>query len=141
MDLEQSLFFNVNALARTLNKIAEEEYKPLGLAPSHAYVLYLIIKQPGILPKTVAEKLQLAPSTITRFVDKLVYRGLITRETKGKSVNLRPTAKAKYMEEELLQAEINLHERYASILSKKQGDTLNWLIAQANAKLLKPSDV
>ena len=65
------LYFSSQALARKVEKLAIESWKPTGLSPSHAYLLILVLREPGLQPTTVGEQLQLTPSTITRLVEKL----------------------------------------------------------------------
>ena len=42
-----------------------------GLSTPHAYVLRMVLSEPGISQKQLAEELHLDPSTVTRFVDTL----------------------------------------------------------------------
>lgn len=46
----QCLYFSSNALARKMEKLAIECWKPVGLSPSHAYLLMLVLDNPGIHP-------------------------------------------------------------------------------------------
>jgi DNA-binding MarR family transcriptional regulator len=67
----------------------------IGLAPSHAYLLLLILEEPGMQPGCIASHLQLSPSTITRLIEKLEEKKLVVRTTEGKLTNVYPTPKAK----------------------------------------------
>jgi DNA-binding MarR family transcriptional regulator len=80
---ERCLYFNVNALARAVNRIWEQAFKDYGLSPAHAYLLRLVLAQPGVSQKTIAEELRLDKSTITRFVDVLQQKGFLKRSKKG----------------------------------------------------------
>jgi len=71
---EKCIYFNSNALVRQINKIWDDAFKPFGLSPSHAYVLRLVLNTPGLSMKQIAEDLELAPSTVTRFVDNLIHK-------------------------------------------------------------------
>ena len=42
-----------------------------GLSPTYSYVLVVIHQYPGITQKELSDKLSIAPSTSTRFIDKL----------------------------------------------------------------------
>src|SRR4051794_13203 len=92
------VYFVSNALARKTEKLAIEAWKPAGLAPSHAYLLMLVLGDPGIQPGTLSEVLHLSPSTVTRFLDKLGEKKLVVRTTEGKITNVYPTPKAKDMQ-------------------------------------------
>ena len=65
------LYFTANALARKIEKLALESWSKIGLSPSHAYLLLLVLEEPGIQPTGIAEQLQLQPSTITRLLEKM----------------------------------------------------------------------
>jgi MarR family transcriptional regulator, organic hydroperoxide resistance regulator len=80
---ERCLYFNINALTRAVNQHWEKAYQTIGLSPAHAYLLRLVLSTPGITQKQLAAELHLAPSTITRFIDALVKRGLLQRQDSG----------------------------------------------------------
>ena len=87
------MYFSCNAFARKIEKIAIESWKPVGLSPSHAYLLMIVIQEPGMQPGTLADHLQLQPSTITRLIEKLEEKKLVVRTTEGKLTNVYPTPK------------------------------------------------
>jgi DNA-binding MarR family transcriptional regulator len=95
------LYFTSNALARKVEKLAIESWKPVDLSPSHGYVLLLVLEEPGIQPGTIAHQLQLTPSTISRLIEKLEERKLVVRTTEGKTTNVYPSPKAKQLLPEL----------------------------------------
>lgn len=114
------LYFTANALARKVEKLAVESWKKIGLAPSHAYLLKLVIDEPGMQAGLLAEQLQLTPSTITRLVEKLEEKKLVTRVTEGKTTNVFPTQKAKEMKPQIKQCIEEFHEKYVKILGKEE---------------------
>lgn len=114
------LYFTTNALARKVEKLAVESWKKIGLAPSHAYLLKLVIEEPGMQAGALAEQLQLTPSTITRLIEKLEEKKLVTRVTEGKSTNVFPTQKAKEMKPQIKQCIEEFHEKYVKILGKEE---------------------
>jgi DNA-binding MarR family transcriptional regulator len=67
----QCLYFTSQALARKVDRLASQTWKSVNLAPSHAYLLMDVLDEPGIQPGMLAKQLQLQPSTITRFIEKL----------------------------------------------------------------------
>jgi DNA-binding MarR family transcriptional regulator len=93
----QCLYFTSNALARKVEKLAIESWKPAGLPPSHAYLLLMVLEEPGQQPGNIAGHLQLTPSTVTRLLEKLEEKKLIIRATEGKITNVYPTSKAKQL--------------------------------------------
>lgn len=114
------LYFTTNALARKVEKLAVESWKKIGLAPSHAYLLKLVIEEPGMQAGLLAEQLQLTPSTITRLIEKLEEKKLVTRVTEGKATNVFPTQKAKEMKSQIKQCIEEFHEKYVKILGKEE---------------------
>jgi DNA-binding MarR family transcriptional regulator len=113
------LYFSSQALARKVEKLAIESWKPTGLSPSHAYLLMLVLREPGLQPTAIGEQLQLTPSTITRLVEKLEEKKLVIRTNEGKITNVYPTPKGKAMQEELNACLKNFYESYSTILGKE----------------------
>src|SRR5687768_4540779 len=93
----QCLYFSTNALARKVEKLAIESWKPAGLPPSHAYLLLMVLEDPGQQPGYLSRHLQLTPSTVTRLLEKLEEKKLVIRTTEGKTTNVYPTPKAKQL--------------------------------------------
>lgn len=125
------LFFTAQALGRSLNRMAEEEFAITGLAPSQTYLLMLVADRPGITQKRLGIDMQLAPSTITRFIDNLVRRGFVMKEAKGKLVHVSATAAGEKMEPVIQKAWAKMYERYSDVLGKKTGDELALQLDQA----------
>lgn len=77
---ERCLYFNINALTRVINSIWNDAFSEFGLSPAHAYLLRLVLSDPGLTPKQISLELKLEKSTVTRFIDALVKKGLIERK-------------------------------------------------------------
>jgi DNA-binding MarR family transcriptional regulator len=135
--LRDCLYFAANALARTITRLAEEEFRTTGLSPSHAYLLMLVLEQPGTTQKELGESLQLAPSTVTRLVDTLVHRGLVTRRSSGRSTTVTPTPRARQLLPSIEQAWWRLRDRYSDSLGAAAGEALTRRIGRAQAQLEK----
>ena len=121
---ESCLYFNVNSLARTVNRIWEDAFRPLDLSPAHAYLLRLVVAQPGLLQKEIAQELGLAPSTVTRFVDALEARGFVKRSQTGvadaREQKVLPTAKASRLGKRLESAGEELHDVVRDMLGDRK---------------------
>jgi MarR family transcriptional regulator, organic hydroperoxide resistance regulator len=113
------MYFSSNALARKIEKLAQESWKPAGLSPSHAYLLILVLEMPGVQPTTLTGHLQLTPSTITRLIEKLEEQKLVTRNYKGKTTFVTPTTRAKQMQPLLLQCQEHFYNSYSTVLGKE----------------------
>jgi DNA-binding MarR family transcriptional regulator len=133
--LHHCLYFTANSLARVITRMAEEAFRTTGLSPSHAFLMMLATDHPGIGQKALSEQLQLAPSTVTRFVDALVYKGYLTRRSEGKATCVFPTEAGQALQEPIARAWKRLHHRYAEILGRQGGDELTTAIDRAAAQL------
>ncbi len=138
--LDTCLFFTTNAFSRQLLKLAEAEFKPLKLSPAHASLLLLVFETPGIGPKELSRLLCLTPSTITRFIDSLAKKKLVSRKAKGKSVLIFPTQKSLDMQAAIAMAYKNLYLRYSQILGATSAMDLSHRISMANGKLMENFD-
>jgi DNA-binding MarR family transcriptional regulator len=118
------MYFVSNALARKIEKIAQDSWKKVNLSPSHAYLLMLVIENPGIQPKKLSEELHLQPSTITRLIEKLEQKKLLVRTYEGKMTNVYPTPKAKELLPKLRLCVADFYEKYSSILGKEESTKL-----------------
>ena len=76
---DRCLYFNVNALARVVNKQWTKAFEKFDLSPAHGYLLRAVLTNPGISQKQLADELRLEKSTITRFVEALEQKGLVER--------------------------------------------------------------
>ncbi len=133
--LHHCLYFTANSLSRVITRMAEEEFRITGLSPSHAFLMMIVNDNPGIGQKELSERLRLAPSTVTRFVDTLEYKGLLIRKSQGKLTKIFSTDKGKGLEIEISKAWKNLYQRYSNVLGAEGGDELTRLIDEANRKL------
>jgi MarR family transcriptional regulator, organic hydroperoxide resistance regulator len=96
------IYFASNALARKTEKLAIAAWKQVDLSPSHAYLLMIVMDEPGVQPGALSAELHLTPSTITRLIEKLELKKLVTRTTEGKTTAVYPTTKSKEMKPRLL---------------------------------------
>ena len=133
--LHKCLHFTANSLSRAIGKMAEEEFRVTGVSPSHAFLMMLVNAKPGITQTELADELNLAPSTVTRFIDKLAHNGYLERRTAGKSSKIYPTDKGCQLEETIYAAWHRLFERYSAILGEDHSRELTQLIDQASQKL------
>ncbi len=114
------VYFSSAAFARRVEKIAVESWKGVGLSPSHGYLLINVIDEPGIQPGVLAAQLQLQPSTITRFIEKLEEKKLVVRTADGKLTNVYPTRKAREMQATLKKCVQEFNKTCCSIFGKDE---------------------
>ena len=129
------LYFTTNALARKVEKLAVEAWKPVDLSPSHAYLLMMVIEEPGLQPGTISDHLQLTPSTISRLLEKLEEKKLVVRVTEGKQANVYATPTAKKMLPKLEDCAATFYKSYSDILGTEASNNIVTQIHQLADKL------
>lgn len=101
---ERCLYFNSQNLARTIAKRWDKEFKKYDLSPPHAYLLRLVLAKPGLLQREIAVELGISKSTVTRFIDSLEEKGLLSRKMgrgDAREQSIYPTSKAKAIHKKL----------------------------------------
>ena len=132
---DHCLYFTANSLARTMTKIVEEEFKTTGLSPPHAYVMMLLFDKICVTPSLLANKLNLSPSTVTRFIDSLERKRYIVRHSKGKITEIHLTIKGSRSIEEISNAWQRLYDRYTKVLGVSEGSELSKVLRLATGNL------
>ena len=131
----QCLYFASAALARKVEKMATESWKSVGLSPSHAYLLVAVLEEPGIQPTALGGQLQLQPSTITRFIEKLEEKKLVIRTTEGRLTNVYPTPKAKELQPKMMDCMRDFSSKYTSLLGREESTDLVQTMAKIADRL------
>ncbi len=125
---EECLYFNSNALARTVTRIWTEAYKSFDLSPPHAFLLRVVLAKPGLMPRELATELSLSRSTVTRFLDSLEKRGFLVRKMvrqDGREVQIFPTKSAQAIHEELDQTGRKLSKLMHELIGQSEvSDTI-----------------
>ena len=135
---ERCLYFNLNAPTRKVNRIWESEFRQTGLSAPHAYVMRLVLSEPGISQKQLAEELYLDPSTVTRFVDALAERQLVRRDTSNtdrRSAAVLPTAEGKKLQKKLEKIGEGLFQAMRTRLGDKHFQELVSALREARSTL------
>jgi len=118
---DHCLYFNTTALARQLERVWTEAFKPFDLTPSQGFTLRAVLAKPGMLHSELADTLKIARATATRAVDGLVARGLVERRASkedGRESTIHPTSAAEDLEERVNAASREVTER----LKEELGD-------------------
>jgi len=135
--LKKCLYFNVNRLSRVITRIAEEEFAGTGLTPMYGFIIRIINAEPGVSQKDLAEMLYIAPSTLTRFMDKLEVKQLAQRKVQGKTVLVYPTEKGQQLNDKIVQSAKNFERRYHDILGVEASKQLSFSLEAASEALEK----
>ncbi len=132
---EDNLFYTAFALSREVAAITEETFMELGLTPSDAYLILMTHEKPNIQPTEVSERVLLAPSTITRMIEKLEKRGFVARTTEGKYTFIRLTDSGNELHPHVLRCWNTIHDRFHDLLGAQTINQLNNDNAAAAATL------
>jgi len=120
---DRCLYFNVNALARVVNKKWAKAFDAYDLSPAHGYLLRVVLANPGILQKHLTEELKLEKSTITRFVDALQKKGLIIRKNSSsndaRELSIYATKKAEAIHAKLESLGDELYQTMTSAIGEE----------------------
>ena len=122
--LRKCLFFTSNRLANVLRRIVNDVYADTGLAAPYVYLLIVVNQYPGITIKELAEKLDIAPSTCTRFVDALVSRGILAKKQEWKTVHVSLTDLGKEKTELIDAGVAAFREKCTEIISNEEYEQL-----------------
>jgi DNA-binding MarR family transcriptional regulator len=114
-----NLYYTTTAFSREIASIAEIAFADLGLTPSDAYLIMCVNEKPNIQPTEISEKILLAPSTITRMIEKLEKRNIVTRTNEGKYTYVAATAKGK----EVYTSIVEKWNEIEGIFTTKLGDS------------------
>lgn len=136
---DRCLYFNSNHLSRVVEKIWKDAYAELDLAPAHAYLLRLVLQQPGLSQRQISEELHLEKSTITRFIDKMVQQGYLLRkqnaEASLREQHIFPAQNAKRIEHRLNEIGDELYGSMQAQINKEDLSILVNLIKHASKSL------
>ncbi len=90
-----------NSFSREISAHFDAYFKHFNLATSYIELIILVHKEGEVTQKALAENMNLAPSTITRFVQKLVKMDLLEKSKNGRIALLQLTPKAEKLAAEL----------------------------------------
>lgn len=134
---DKCLYFTVSKLSRVITKMAEEEFAKTGISPTYGFLLMTVNEKPGISQNEICKILHIAPSTLTRFIDKLEGKGLVTRRSEGKNSFIYSTEEGMEHQKEIEKAWMSLYHRYSEILGYEEGEKLTEIVNDAVNKLEK----
>ncbi|TVR15127.1 MAG: MarR family transcriptional regulator [Balneolaceae bacterium] len=84
-----------NSFSREISRHFDSYFEEYNLATSYIELILLVWKEGEISQKELAKRMNLAPSTITRFVQKLVKSGFVEKNKDGRIVSIKLTNNAK----------------------------------------------
>jgi DNA-binding MarR family transcriptional regulator len=128
---EDNIFFLTSAFARKLGNQADKLLETVGLSSSHALLLHLVNKNPGIQPSQLAKMLHLKASTITRLVQKLERRELVEKQSEGRATKIVCTSEGQTTAKNIEQKWERLIQQVREVLGERYVDVLSEMISNA----------
>lgn len=120
---DHCLYFNTAALARQLERLWSEAYKPFGLTAAQGFLLRAVLQRPGILQGQLAEALAISRPTATRALDGLVVKAFVTRQAShadGREIEVHPSASALALQVPLGKASEAISTRIKGVIGEAQ---------------------
>lgn len=131
------LYFTASRFARNMTKMAEKNFNFGDLAPSYLYMIMVVKFHPDITQKELCHKLSIAPSTSTRFIDKLEKQKLVNRRVNGKQTSISLTDEGEKVYTQFRLSLKELFHDYSEILGREFSLDLSRMLHEASLKLEK----
>ncbi len=130
-----NLYYTTTAFSRQIASIAETAFMDLGLTPSDAYLIMVVNEKPNVQPTEISERILLAPSTITRMIEKLEKRSIVTRTQEGKYTYVAVTTKGKDLYTNIIATWDDIHQTFTNKLNEETVSLLVQNTSDAATKL------
>ena len=119
-EISECLYFTISKMFRMINRIAEEAFEKIDICPTRAFLMMLLKEEKnGLSVNQISSSLAIAPSTVTRFVDKLVSKGYVVREKMGKNSFTKITEKGLNEIDEIYEAWRGITEKIEELVGDK----------------------
>lgn len=125
-----------NSFSREITRHFDSYFEEYDLATSYVELLLILYDQDELSQNDLAEEMKLAPSTITRFVNKLVKKGLVQKKKVGRTAVITLSKKGEDQLPSLKRAFDNAVRDLKGILGDKYVHTTKELLLHG-ARLLK----
>lgn len=132
---EETMHFAVNSFSREVGKIFDDYLKPLGVAPSYAELLMMLGKSGGMQQQEIADEMNLAPSTITRFIAKLEKEKLVEKRKKAGRSEVTLTEKGARKTDQIKKEYTRAENELKELLGEKFVSTTEQLLQHGMGQL------
>lgn len=129
--LQKCLFFTSNRLSNVLRRIANDICSDTGIALPHVYLLIVVNQYKGITINELAQKLDIAPSTCTRFVNALVKDEILEKKQEWKTVHIFLNKKGENTVKGIDECLNKFYNRCLEVMEKDEYNKLASLMWQA----------
>ena len=131
---------SVNSFSRTLSSFFDKKLSRFNLATSYIELMILLKDNDSVSQKEIADQLSLAPSTITRFVDKLRKEGYLTKKRDGRNMTIELTDKGREAALDMDREYQSAVDDIRSLMGDKYLDTVGKLLNYGSDELEKEAD-
>lgn len=107
-----------NSFSREISRHFDSYFEEYNLATSYVELILIVNEQDEITQKQLSEMMNLAPSTITRFIQKMKKSGLVEKSKSGRIATIRLTKKADAVVENMQKS----YDRAVQDLEEKLGE-------------------
>lgn len=125
-----------NSFSREISSHFDSYFKEYDLATSYIELLLILLNEDEISQNDLAEDMNLAPSTITRFINKLLKMGLVKKKKVGRTAVITLSEKGHTLAPELNRQYDKAVTDLQNILGEKYVHTIKPLLLHG-AGLLK----
>ncbi|MEX0661637.1 MAG: MarR family transcriptional regulator [Balneolaceae bacterium] len=131
-----SIHNTLNTFSREISTFFDDHFKEFGLATSYVELI-LLVKKSGdnCTQKEIAQKMNLDPSTITRFITKLQKKGLVEKSRNGRLVSIQLTTKGEKLSVKAEKAYKKAEDELEEKLGKPFLDTTEKLLKHGVSEL------
>ncbi len=127
----------LNSFSREVSQFFDNYFKEHKLATPYVELILLLYDHEKVTQKELAEQMHLAPSTITRFVNKLVKKGLAEKSRNGRLAQVSLSSKGKQLAPYLSGAYKEAHSELKEKLGEKYVHTTEQLLKHGADQLKK----
>ena len=121
MEIQKCIYFTISKMFRMINKMAEESFEKLDIYPTHGFLMIILKEEAeGLTVNQISETLAIAPSTVTRFVDKLISKGYVAREKAGKNSFTKITEEGLKIMPEIYKAWHGISEKVEEVVGNEE---------------------
>lgn len=128
---------SVNGFSRNLTSFFDDRLSSFGLATSYVELLIQLMDNEPSTQTEIAGGLDLAPSTVTRFIDKLISEGYVNRKRAGRSVSIELTETGRKKTSEMKKVYDDTVMELNEMMGGKYLDTVRKLLEFGNEEINK----
>ncbi len=123
---QECLAVRVRLLNRTLTAIYDEALRPLGMTTGQLNVLVVVAKRGSVSPATVAQRLHMEKSTVSRNIERMRAHGwlIVSPNKSGRGQVLAIHAKGRKLLERALPLWNQAQERSQALLGQLSAESL-----------------